>query len=259
MKLLNLATLVFPLALFSVGAVTPRVALAERSPTSLARTCMQTSNMKLTKDSEGFEDPDHAIQLLSNCLSGWPDAPTEFRAKSLQMRAVAHAQKKDYTRAIADRKESLRLVPPRTGWDIISLASDYREDGQPERAVELLRTMLQNNMGLRGKGTTPGMPSYYHLGRALIAVQHWSSAAEAFSEGMRYQPDYVWAYAYRGLAYDRMEQAEMARADVDKVRSLIRASEPDARERDHTVFREPPFTELSMKYPEISPSQIKQD
>lgn len=259
MKLLNLATLVVPLALFSVCAVTPRVALAEGSPTSHARTCMQTSNMKLTKDGEGFEDPDQVIRLLSDCLSGWPDAPTKFRAMSLQMRAAAHAQKKDYTRAIADREESMRLMPPRTGWDIISLASDYREDGQPERAVELLRTMLQNNMGLRGKGTTPGMPSYYHLGRSLIALQHWSSAAEAFSEGMRYQPDYVWAYAYRGLAYDRMKQTEMARADVDKVRSLIRESKPDARERDQKVFQEPPFTELSTKYPEASPSQVKQD
>ena len=54
------------------------------------------------------------------------------------------------------------------------------------------------------------MPSYYHLGRALVELQQWSGAAESFSEGMRYQQDYVWAYAYRGLAYDRMEQQALA-------------------------------------------------
>ncbi|MEN4922759.1 hypothetical protein ABE485_29085 [Achromobacter spanius] len=206
--------------------------------------------MKFTEDGQGFEDPDYAIRQLSTCLSSWPDAPAGYRALTLQMRAVAYRQEKDYTHAIADREESLRLSPPRTGWDIIALASDYRDDGQPGRAVELLRKMLQDNMGLRGKGTTPGMPSYYHLGRSLVELQQWSSAAEAFSEGMNYQPDYVWAYAYRSLAYDRMEQPELARADIDKVRSLIRESKPDARERDLQALQKPPFAELLTKYPQ---------
>jgi uncharacterized protein HemY len=110
--------------------------------------------------------------------------------------------------------------------------------------------MLQDNMGLRGKGTTPGMPSYYHLGRALIDVQQWSSAAEAFSEGMAYQQDYVWAYAYRSLAYDRMERPELARADIDKVRSLIGKSKADVREEQRQNLQESPFIELLAKYPE---------
>ncbi len=250
MRPLFLARLAVPLALFSACAVTPRASLADRLPTSQASPCKPATNMKFTEDGQGFEDPDHAIRLLSTCLSSWPDAPTDYRALTLQMRALAHEQKKDYAYAIADREESLRLKPPRTGWDIIALASDYRDHGQPERAVELLRTMLQDNLGLRGKGTTPGMPSYYHLGRSLVDLQQWSSAAEAFSEGMRYQQDYVWAYAYRSLAYDRMEQMERARADVDKVRSLIAESKPDARERDRQILQKPPFVELLTKYPE---------
>jgi len=166
------------------------------------------------------------------------------------MRAVAYEQQKDYTHAIADREESLRLMPPREGWDIIGLASNYRDGGQPERAVELLRKMLQDNLGLSGKGTTPGMPSYYHLGRALIDLQQWSGAAEAFSEGMSYQQDYVWAYAYRSLAYDRMEQPALARADIDKARSLIGKLKPDAREQGRQNLQKPPFAELLTKYPE---------
>jgi len=42
-----------PPALFSACALTPRVALAERSPTSGASPCMQSSDVKLTKDTEG--------------------------------------------------------------------------------------------------------------------------------------------------------------------------------------------------------------
>jgi len=244
------ATLAALLILLSACASAPNTGVADHSPMSQASLCQQTKSMKFSKDGDGFEDPDQAIRLLSACLLSWPDAPTAYRALTLKMRAIAYGQRKDYTHAIADREESLRLVPPRTGWDIIGLASGYRDCGQPERAVELLRKMLQDNLGLSGKGTPPGMPSYYHLGRALIDLQQWPGAAEAFSEGMSYQQDYVWAYAYRSLAYDRMELPVLARADIDKAHSLIEKLKPDARERAHQDFQKPPFAELFTKYPD---------
>lgn len=236
-----------PLILLSGCVVTPKAGLADRAPTNHASPCGQLRDIKYTAD-DRFQDPDQAIQLLSGCLSSSEHA--EVQALTVRMRALAYEQKGDYAHAIADREESLRLKPARTGWDIINLAANYRDNGQPERAVELLRKMLQDNMGLRGKGTGHGMPSYYHLGRALIDVQQWSKAAEAFSEGMVYQPDYAWAYAYRGLAYDRMDQKELARADLDKARSLMRNSEPDAREENRQALQKPPFPDLLAKYPE---------
>lgn len=243
------ATLVALLILLSACASEPNKGLANQSPISPGP-CQQTKDMKFTKGADGFEDPDQAIRLLSACLLSWPDAPSGYRALTLTMRAVAYEQRKDFAHAIADREESWRLMPPRTGWDIIGLASDYRDFGQPARAVELLRKMLQDNLGLSGKGTSPGMPSYYHLGRALIDQQQWSAAAESLSEGMSYQQDYVWAYAYRSLAYDRMELPAMARADIDKARSLIEKLKPDAREQGQQNLRKPPFAELLVKYPE---------
>lgn len=244
------ATLAALLIALSACTSTPNAGLADRSPMSQASPCQQTKNMKFTKDGEGFEDPNEAIRLLSACLLSWPDAPTAYQALTLKMRAIAYAQQKDYAHAISDREESLRSIPPRTGWDIIGLASTYRDSGQPERAVELLRKMLQDNLGLRGKGTPPGMPSYYHLGRALIDLEQWLGAAEAFSEGMSYQQDYVWAYAYRGLAYDRMGQSALAQADIDKTRSLIKKLNPDAREQGRQDLLKPPFAALMAKYPE---------
>ncbi|WP_395757150.1 tetratricopeptide repeat protein [Achromobacter sp. EB05] len=249
MKSFISATLVAPLILLSGCAVTPRAGFADRATTSHASPCEQVSSIKSTVNGRA-QDPDQAIQLLSACLSSPLGAQTEVQVLTLRMRALIYAQKGDYAHAIADREESLRLKPARTGWDIINLAGNYRDNGQPERAAELLRKMFQDNMGLRGKGTGHGMPSYYHLGRALIDVQQWSSAAEAFSEGMVYQPDYVWAYAYRGLAYDRMEQPELAQADIDKVRSLVSNSKPDVREEHRRTLQEPPFVELLKKYPE---------
>lgn len=206
--------------------------------------------MRITEKSQGFEDPDHVILLFSTCLAGLPDTSRDFRSVTLRLRALAYEQKKDYKQAIADLEESARLNPPRTGWEIITLASNFRADRQPQRAVELLRKMLKDNMGLAGKGTSPGMPSYYHLGQSLVDLQQWSDAAEAFSEGMTYQQDYVWAYAYRSLAYDRMELPELARADIDKVRSLLRDLKPSDGERNRQALKKSPFEELLTKYPD---------
>ncbi|RBL87442.1 hypothetical protein DDE05_03510 [Streptomyces cavourensis] len=237
-------------SLFMIAASPALATGSSPAATSTASTCKPPSTMKLNESGEGFADPDLAIGQLSACLSRWADAPADVRAYTLEMRAVAYGQKEDYAHAIADREESLRLAPARTAWDIIALARAYRGGGQPERAVELLRKMLQDKMGLDGKGTTPGMPSYYHLGRALIDVQQWSSAADAFSEGLTYQQEYVWAYAYRSVAYDRLGRPERARADIDKARSLIGRSNPLAREEYRQIVQKPPFVELLKKYPE---------
>lgn len=244
------AMLVVVSTLLAACANAPGAGLADRSAMSPGNPCQQTKTIKFTKDGNKFDDPDQAAGLLSACLASWPEAPTGYRALTLKMRALAYGQQKDYAHAIADSEESLRLMPARTGWDIIGLATYYRDSGQPERAVELLRKMLQDNLGLAGKGTTPGMPSYYHLGRALTDLQQWPSAAEAFSEGMSYQQDFAWAYAYRGLAYDHMKRPELARADIDKARSLIEKHKPDLREQEHQTLQQPPFAELLAKYPE---------
>ncbi|MNY78370.1 hypothetical protein D3C86_2185840 [compost metagenome] len=47
-----------------------------------------------------------------------------------------------------------------------------------------------------------------------------------------------------------MEQPELARADIDKVRSLVGNSKPDAREEHRQTLQKSPFIELLAKYPE---------
>lgn len=244
------ATLASFLIFLSGCAGVKNAGITDRNATIQSGPCGQTKQMKLTKDGDAFQDADQAIRLLSECIAASQEAPATYRALTLTMRSIAYAQKKDYKHAIADREESLRLMPARTGWDVIGLASNYRDNGQPERALELLRKMLQDNLGLSGKGTTPGMPSYYHLGRALIDLQQWQGAAEAFSEGVTYQPDYAWAYAYRGVAYDRLNQPELAGADLGKARSLIEQLKQDNRENGRQGLQKPPFAELMKKYPD---------
>ena len=185
------ATLAVLMILLSACASNPNADRTDRSPVSQASPCQLTKNIKFIKDGEGFEDPDQAIKMLSDCLASWPDAPARYRALILKMRSGAYGQQKDYKRAIADREESFRLMPPRDGWEIIGLASSYRDNGQPERAVELLRKIIKDNWRHSGMGTPRGMPRGYHLGGALIHLPQREGAAEAYSEGRSYQQDDV--------------------------------------------------------------------
>ncbi|SFN61960.1 Tetratricopeptide repeat-containing protein [Formivibrio citricus] len=211
--------------------------------------CAQIKPLKLNADGTNFENPQLAIDVLSACNASNTRAPSKARAAIFKLRSTAYAQLGDYGKAISDCEESLRLVPARTAWDVITLASLYRQSGQPERALGALRQMLKDHLGVSGKGTTPGMPSYYHLGMTLVALEQWPEAAEAFSEGLTYQPDYAWAYLYRALSYDHMNDMDRARDDVRKGRSLIDALKDDDRAEGLKSLSKPPFATLMAKYP----------
>ncbi|TLS20192.1 MAG: tetratricopeptide repeat protein [Betaproteobacteria bacterium] len=183
--------------------------------------CSKIQNLAIAEDDNGFVTPDEAIRVLSACELQRRDTPAIVRASVLKMRSVAYGQIKDYSKAIADAEEVRRLLPARTAWDVIFMAALYRDSGQPEKALGLLRNMLKDHLGMSGKGTPPGMPSYYHLGLTLVALEKWPEAAEAFTEGLTYQPDYIWAYMYRALSFDAMNDSERARADVREAQRLI--------------------------------------
>lgn len=238
------------LTVLSVGAEAKNGDVIDFSPVKDLTPCEQTRNFTFTKDGDGFQNPESVVSLLSQCLASFVNAPATYKALTLTMRAVAYEQQKDYSHAIEDREESLRLIPARTGWDCIGLATLYRKSGQPERALAVLRKMLQDNLGMSGKGTSPGMPSYYHLGLALLDLHQWRDAAEAFSEGMTYQPDYAWAYAYRALAYDRLKEAALARADLEKARLLVEQLTGSVRDGARQQLMNPPFLELIKRYRE---------
>ncbi|MBK9445226.1 MAG: N-acetylglucosamine transferase [Betaproteobacteria bacterium] len=212
--------------------------------------CARIKALSVSKGASNYVDPVQAIRVLSECEAVSKTRPASARAALLRMRSIAFEQTKDYTKAIADSEEALRLQPPRTAWDVIGLAALYRDAGQPDRALVLLRKMLDDNLGTTGKGTTPGMPSYYHLGLTLLALEKWAEAAEAFTEGLTYQPDYAWAYFYRAVAYNGMRDTDRTRADLVHGKKLVDALNGDSRRKALESLRQDPFVTLMTKYSE---------
>lgn len=214
--------------------------------------CGQIKKLAFTKDGMGYVDPAKAIEVLSACdaATASPSSPAAARASLLVMRGRAYEQQSLHNKALADLEESLRIRPARTAWDVIEIASDYRKSGQSERALTLLRKMLDDRLGVSGKGTSPGMPSYYHLGITLIELGRWFEAAEALTEGLTYQTDYPWAYFYRGLAYSKMNDTENAKKDVVQGRKLVGALSGDQLTDANVSLAKEPFATLLEKFPE---------
>jgi tetratricopeptide (TPR) repeat protein len=223
---------------------------SQNTPIREVQACAKIKNLSLGKDGTQYANPVLAIEVLSECDATSQNSPAGTRAALLQMRSIAYAQTKDYVKATTDFEDALRLRPARTAWDDIGLAALYRKSGQPERALALLRKMLDDHLGMNGKGTTPGMPSYYHLGLTLVALEKWPEATEAFTEGLTYQPDYSWAYFYRALAYNGMNDADHARADLRKGQKLVETSSNAIRTQTQEALKQEPFATLFERYPE---------
>lgn len=213
--------------------------------------CARIKELSFDKSGAQYTNPTEAIKVLSECDAKSQNSPAGARAAVLRMRGIAYEQINDYAKAIADSEGALRLRPARTAWDVIGLAALYRKAGQPERALVLLRkNIFDEHLGMTGKGTTLGMPSYYHLGLTLVDLEKWPEAVEAFTEGLTYQPDYAWAYLSRAVAYSGMRDVEHARADLMKGRKLIDAMSSDSRTQAQESLKQEPFATLLAKYPE---------
>lgn len=216
-----------------------------------ATVCHAATLLPLDNDQQHYQDPTRALNLWSRCIETGPKEGTLAQAVALKMRSLAYAQLTQFDQAIGDLERSQRVMPPKTGWEIISLAALYRNAGQPERALMLLQKMFEEKIGLTGLGTSPGMPSYYHLGWTLSELQRWPEATEAFTEGLSYQADYGWAYLRRGLAYDMQGNHERAQQDVDRAIKELRIAAATSAQYTINIkatLISSPFKELLARY-----------
>lgn len=60
------------------------------------------------------------------------------------------------------------------------------------------------------------MSYYYHLGWTYAEMGEYTKAVEAYSEGLKTEPGYPFAYWRRGLAYEKLSKAPEAQADYKK-------------------------------------------
>ncbi|UXU89097.1 tetratricopeptide repeat protein [Burkholderia sp. S-53] len=168
------------------------------------------------------DDSAAQIDVASRCLA-LPDSGILARALFLRIRGEAYAAQHDPTSAIANLEEAYRLVPPKTGWEVISLASAYYDAARYADEVALIQDAMRKEIGMSGRGSGFGMPLYYHLGRGLVALKRNEEAIEALTAGIPAQPDFPYAYWYRSLAYENLHDEEHTKADLEQFARWVRS------------------------------------
>ena len=105
----------------------------------------------------------------------------------------------------------------------IRIAAAYRTMGQPDRALAALDDLVKRN------GPQRGMRYFYHRGRILLDLGRADEAANALRDGLKDQPDYEFALAYRACALAAAGHIADALSDQQ--------SAVDALVKDSAVYR----------------------
>jgi len=218
------------------------------------RACQVAVSLPVVEKTSNYKNPQHALNLWTSCLDGGTRT-SPLHALAFKKRSTAYVQLNQLDKAIPDLEESYRLEPPTTGWDVITLAALYRRSGRAEKALVLLRSMIAEDVGLKGRGTTFGMPTYYHLGLTLNELRQWHEAIEAFTEGLTLQGDYAWAFLERAVAYDAQGNSEQARNDIQRAMELFGHYGPDEADALKPL-QSPRFANLLDRYG-ISPTGLR--
>lgn len=71
------------------------------------------------------------------------------------------------------------------------------------------------------------MSYYYHLGWTYAEMGEAAKAIDAYSEGLKTQPNYPFAYWRRGMAYENLGKATEAQADYKKAYDLGMQKNPE--------------------------------
>lgn len=90
-------------------------------------------------------------------------------------------------------------------WTYIKKAADFRESGRYEESLAAIE-----EHGACDKSEVR-MSYFYHKGWTFHEMGEYQKAINAFTRGLETQPDYIYAYWRRGLAYEAlgdMDQAE---------------------------------------------------
>ncbi|NBF01716.1 tetratricopeptide repeat protein [Pseudomonas sp. Fl5BN2] len=178
------------------------------------------AHCRLASQASKAEKFDVVLQEADLCLS------RNQLSKSTQslvywLKSDAYASFKRYPEAISAKEKSIELGAKPDARAVLDLSRLYREAGNPQKALQLVQSNLDANLGEAGKGSGFNMPTYYHLGQALYDLGQYREAAEAYSAGLQKQPDYAWAFYHRGLAYDKLDLTDDARSDFSQFAKLV--------------------------------------
>ena len=91
-----------------------------------------------------------------------------------------------------------------------------RAAGKPQRSLDLLNGLIERH------GAQENMRFLYHRGWTLTDLARFDEAIADFTNGIRSQPDYPYAYIRRACAYGRIGRLDYAIADLETAAGLIR-------------------------------------
>jgi tetratricopeptide (TPR) repeat protein len=109
-------------------------------------------------------------------------------------------------------------------WLILDEVKTSREAGNLDLARKKLNSLQSC---LESNHEEKGMKYYYHLGWVLHENKEYGKAIEAYTKGLEYQPEYVFAYWRRGLAYEQLNNQLSAEEDFKSAMRIGQKTMPD--------------------------------
>ncbi len=109
-------------------------------------------------------------------------------------------------------------------WVILDEVKENRKAGNIDLALQKLNSL---ESCLNSTHEEKGMKYYYHLGWTLYENKEYEKAIDAYTEGLKYQPEYVFAYWRRGLAYEQLGNQSGAEEDFRSAMRIGRKTMPD--------------------------------
>jgi tetratricopeptide (TPR) repeat protein len=125
-----------------------------------------------------------------------------------------------YDEALSVLHDTAAQWPEEHYWAAMRINLVEREQGHYADALKSLDDLV-----LRF-GQQRGMPFHYHRAGTLLRLNRPADAVREVDEGLKFQPDYAWAYILRSCAYASQGMVMQALEDQTKALSLMRALPP---------------------------------
>jgi tetratricopeptide (TPR) repeat protein len=143
--------------------------------------------------------------------------------------ALGYERLGDYEAAEQIYRAALEKWPDERFSITVRLASLARIQGQYQRSLDLLNSLpdeFPDNLGMK---------FYYHRGWTLTKLGRSEEAISDFTQGLKWQPDYTWAYIRRGCTYANIGRLEFAIGDLETAIGFMQEL-PYARKSRSTQF-----------------------
>ena len=165
-----------------------------------------------------------AVDAFSEAIGLAPALPADA-ARAYAWRGNARSQLKDYSQAIADFSEAIRLDPSAMAYRGRGRA--YFHQGEHDRAVADFNEVIRLEPN---EATGP-----YIRGLAYLKTKDFDRALADFGEAIRLKPSYKEAYLARSSAYAKKGDDARATADRQKAHELDPSLEKSRAEEEPRV------------------------